>query len=277
MLRRDGDKSMLMAPLVYHGRTIGLLEVVDQKRTRHYTRQELRLCRAVAGQAAAALHNAKLFAEQRRSDEDIARLRTSLVTLRTTLPGLVRAGGGDRQRLLGELARAACAAIGAISCVASMGDDSAGAFGERRGERRRSARTGEPGRRARPVRRQRSRARRHAGGAARRGADRTARPPGRRRSRAGHRRRRQDARTRSGPRVSPVPSRARSRARASQVSTLERRGSLEPRPYACRSDLDSVACRSCSHARSSPNFAGLCAELPSFDCRRAIGSVAACT
>ena len=130
MLRRDGDKSMLMAPLVYHGRTIGLLEIVDQKRRRDYTRQELRLCRAVAGQAAAALHNAKLFAEQRRSDEDVARLRKSLITLRTTLPGLIRAGGGDRQRLLGELARAACTSTGAISCVASMGDDSAGAFGD---------------------------------------------------------------------------------------------------------------------------------------------------
>ena len=130
MLRRDGDKSMLMAPLVYHGRTIGLLEVVDQKRTRQFTRQELRLCRAVAGQAAAALHNAKLFAQQRRSDEDIARLRDSLVMLRAALPSLVQAAGADRQRLLGELARAACAAVDAISCVASLADDSAGAFGE---------------------------------------------------------------------------------------------------------------------------------------------------
>ena len=74
-LRREGDRSLLMVPLVVQGRSLGLLEVVDQKRSRQYSRQEFRLAEAIAGQAAVAIQNAKLFAERRRSDEDIAHLR----------------------------------------------------------------------------------------------------------------------------------------------------------------------------------------------------------
>ena len=48
-LRREGDRSLLMVPLVAQGDSIGLLEVVDQKRARQYSRQELRLAGAVAG------------------------------------------------------------------------------------------------------------------------------------------------------------------------------------------------------------------------------------
>lgn len=127
VLRRDGDRSLLMAPLVYQDRSIGLVEVVDQNRSRQYTRQQLRLCRAVAGQAAAALHNAKLFAERARSDHDIARLRSALRDLAGHVPSIAHADGA---RLLDELARAACSALGAISCVASVDGMSAGAFGE---------------------------------------------------------------------------------------------------------------------------------------------------
>ena len=127
VLRRDGDKSLLMAPLVYHDRVIGLVEIVDQKRSRHYSRQELRLCRAIAGQAAAALHNAKLFSAQARSDQDIS----SCASRFRSLTGQ-RAGGGIAAAgpaALGELARTICGALGAVSCVASCAGESAGAFG----------------------------------------------------------------------------------------------------------------------------------------------------
>lgn len=127
VLRRDGDRSLLMAPLVYQERSIGLVEVVDQKRSRKYSRQELRLCRAIAGQAAAALHNAKLFAERTRSDHDVTRLREALRRFTERIPAL--AGAGPDQAL-DELAHTACKALEAISCVASLGGASAGAFGE---------------------------------------------------------------------------------------------------------------------------------------------------
>jgi excisionase family DNA binding protein len=127
VLRREGDRSLLMVPLVVQGRSLGLLEVVDQKRSRQYSRQEFRLAEAIAGQAAVAIQNAKLFSERRRSDEDVANLRRALASLTAHVPEL---GEGHRKSdALGTVARALCEALGAISCVASMGGESAGAFG----------------------------------------------------------------------------------------------------------------------------------------------------
>ena len=126
-LRREGDRSLLMVPLIVQGDTIGILEVVDQKRSRQYSRQELRLAGAVAGQAAVAIKNAKLFAERRRSDEDVASLRSVLTDLTERMPGVSAAGCGPD--VLVAVAGAVCEAFGAISCVASVGGESAGATG----------------------------------------------------------------------------------------------------------------------------------------------------
>jgi excisionase family DNA binding protein len=126
-LRREGDRSLLMAPLVVQGRSIGLLEVVDQKRSREYSRQQLRLAGAIAGQAAVAIQNAKLFAERRRSEEDVAGLRRALARLTEHLPAI--AAGGSPADVLGAIAEAVCESLGAISCVTTAGGESAGAFG----------------------------------------------------------------------------------------------------------------------------------------------------
>jgi hypothetical protein len=126
-LRREGDRSLLMVPLIVQGDTIGIVEVVDQKRSRHYSRQELRLAGAIAGQAAVAIKNAKLFAERRRSDEDVASLRRVLTDLTARLPAASAAARSSG--VLGAVAGAVCEAFGAISCVASVGGESAGAFG----------------------------------------------------------------------------------------------------------------------------------------------------
>jgi excisionase family DNA binding protein len=126
-LRREGDRSLLMVPLVVQGDTIGVLEVVDQKMSRHFSRQELRLAGAIAGQAAVAIKNAKLFAERRRSDEDVSRLRRVLTDLTTRLPTVSAAG--KSAGVLAAVAAGVCEAFAAISCVASMGGESAGALG----------------------------------------------------------------------------------------------------------------------------------------------------
>ena len=96
-LRREGDRSLLMVPLVVQGRSLGLLEVVDQKRSRQYSRQELRLAEAIAGQAAVAIQNAKLFAERRRSDEDVASLREALASLTAHVPHARRGRAPQRR------------------------------------------------------------------------------------------------------------------------------------------------------------------------------------
>ena len=126
-LRREGDRSLLMVPLVVQGRSLGLLEVVDQKRSREYSRQQMRLAGAIAGQAAVAIQNAKLFAERRRSDEDVATLRGALARLTVHVPKLGE--GGRKTDLLATISEAVCDSLGAISCVASMGGETAGAFG----------------------------------------------------------------------------------------------------------------------------------------------------
>jgi len=129
VMRRDGDRSLLMAPLIHQGESVGLVEIVDQKRSRKYSRQELRLCDAITGQAAVALHNAALFAERRRGDHDIALLRDALVALTDRVPAMVAAP--DTEGVLQAVAAAVCSGLGAISCVASLSGVAAGAFGDR--------------------------------------------------------------------------------------------------------------------------------------------------
>jgi excisionase family DNA binding protein len=132
VMRRDGDRSLLMAPLIYRGESIGLVEVVDQKRSRQYSRQATRLCDAIAGQAAVALHNATLFAERRRSDRDIALLKATLEALTEQVPSVAAAEGVHGA--LHAVASAVCTGLSAISCVASLGGLTAGAFGGRETE-----------------------------------------------------------------------------------------------------------------------------------------------
>jgi excisionase family DNA binding protein len=124
-LRAGGDRSLLMLPLVYRGEAIGLLEASDARRARSYSRQELRLCQAVAGQAAVALHNTSLRAASRSGRDDLNRLCEAL---RAVAPALGAAlADTDEGALLERLARTACDALGAVSCVASTSHRSAGA------------------------------------------------------------------------------------------------------------------------------------------------------
>ena len=48
------------------------------------SRQEMRLAHAVAGQAAVAVHNAKVFAQLLRSDEDVVALRRAVESTTTS-------------------------------------------------------------------------------------------------------------------------------------------------------------------------------------------------
>ena len=112
-LRRTGDNSLLMVPLVFRGETIGLLEIIDYERPRKYTPRELRLCRAVAGQAAVALHNARVFAEARRAEADLALLRESLA--QTSTVRSIAETAGDDAATMRSVAQLASGALESIS------------------------------------------------------------------------------------------------------------------------------------------------------------------
>ena len=113
-----------MVPLVFRGESIGLVELMDHARERRYSRQELRICTAVAGQAAVALHNAQLFGQARTATHEIDRLCEQLDDAGDALTGLGEAG--DVAELLAAAARAACELLGASSCVVSARGLSAG-------------------------------------------------------------------------------------------------------------------------------------------------------
>ena len=81
IMRRDGDKCLLILPMVHQGQSIGLIEVLDHQRERKFSRQEMRLANAVAAQAAVALHNATVFAQLTRSDQDALALRHAIETI----------------------------------------------------------------------------------------------------------------------------------------------------------------------------------------------------
>ena len=86
----DGGRTLLMVPLIYKDSTIGLIEVVDRERRRRFTRQELRLARAIAGHASVALVHARQLEDSRReSSRELARAAAALAA---------RAAGCARRR-----------------------------------------------------------------------------------------------------------------------------------------------------------------------------------
>jgi hypothetical protein len=85
--------SNLMLPLVFRGRSIGLLEAVDWERERTYSRQEIRLVGALAGHAAVALHNAELY---RAADSVDAAMRGLHELMRNVSAQVLRASESSR-------------------------------------------------------------------------------------------------------------------------------------------------------------------------------------
>jgi excisionase family DNA binding protein len=115
LLRRLGDKSVLMVPLVLGGQTMGLLEAVDWERARRYSPQELRLVGALAGHAAVALRNVELYQGARESGAAGTGLEARLAAFAARLAAL-----GDLRAQAewpAVLAQLACDVFTARSCL----------------------------------------------------------------------------------------------------------------------------------------------------------------
>jgi len=123
IMRHYGDKTLLLIPLVYQDRSVGLLELLDHLRERRFTRQELRLARALAGLAATALQNATVFGRLTRGNCDAEDLRAALDRVTAGLPAI--AGAGSVDDVLREAAGLACRALEATGAVATWGAASA--------------------------------------------------------------------------------------------------------------------------------------------------------
>ena len=131
IMRHYGDKTLLLIPLVYQERSVGLLEVLDHVRERRFTRQELRLARALAGLAATALQNATAFALLTRDNCDAEDLRAALDRATRGLPAIAAAASVDD--VLRETAALACRTLGALSAVAAWGAASVEVSGDAAG------------------------------------------------------------------------------------------------------------------------------------------------
>ncbi len=125
-LRGWNIKTLLCVPLATSAGAIGLLEAIDRERERRFSRQEMRMARAIAASAAVALQSARLFARQQRADADARRFETAVVSVATRLGEVCGATAGDD--VLRAAADVVCAAFDASSAVAGWD----GADGERR-------------------------------------------------------------------------------------------------------------------------------------------------
>ena len=82
LLAQLGQKSLLMMPLLARDCVVGLLELYESRQSREFSADDLRLCQALANQAAVAINNARLYEQtderlRARVDELTALQRTS--------------------------------------------------------------------------------------------------------------------------------------------------------------------------------------------------------
>ncbi|MGG7380471.1 GAF domain-containing protein, partial [Escherichia coli] len=66
-----GVHTALVVPLVRQGRPLGYVELWESRQARVFSEAELRLAQTLAGNAAAALENAKHYAAARRHAEQM--------------------------------------------------------------------------------------------------------------------------------------------------------------------------------------------------------------
>ena len=110
-MRRVESTSLLMLPLAVGDKVVGLVELDTDEHERDFTAAEIRLCQALADQAAIAIENARLHGEtQRRLQEQIA-LREAGTVISSTL---------DLETVLSRIAEQTGRAVDATSAYISV-------------------------------------------------------------------------------------------------------------------------------------------------------------
>jgi signal transduction histidine kinase len=74
-------ESLLAVPLIAKGKVIGVLEVMNKRDQQAFTQEDMETLMAVAGQAAVAIQNARLFQQSDFISEMVHELRTPLMAL----------------------------------------------------------------------------------------------------------------------------------------------------------------------------------------------------
>jgi diguanylate cyclase (GGDEF)-like protein/PAS domain S-box-containing protein len=111
-MRETGAESLLMLPLSVAGRVIGLVEL-DDDHDRMFSADEIRLCQALADQAAIAIENARHYEQAQKRLKEQTALREAGAVLSSTL---------KINELLNHIIEQMCKAIDATSAYLSSFD-----------------------------------------------------------------------------------------------------------------------------------------------------------
>jgi diguanylate cyclase (GGDEF)-like protein len=80
-----GEKATLSVPLVYGDEVQGVLDLAESRYPRRFTADEMRLAQAIGNQAAVAIHNARLFGEATKRNQELATFLDVAETLSSTI------------------------------------------------------------------------------------------------------------------------------------------------------------------------------------------------
>jgi len=124
-MRHWNIKCLLMAPLANSGGSIGLLELIDRKRERRFSRQDLRMVRTLAAVASVALQNAWALAAVQRGGLEAEHYGAAVERMTVALGTVCNASTSSE--VLRATAAAACEALDYTVAIASWSDDSSNA------------------------------------------------------------------------------------------------------------------------------------------------------
>ncbi len=98
--------TLLLLPMVFQDRVIGLVEVMDDWAIRTFSEQEVTMGQLLANQAASAIENARLYAETRQQLAEQTALRNAIAVISSTL---------DSQVVLSRITEQMCQVLNATS------------------------------------------------------------------------------------------------------------------------------------------------------------------
>jgi PAS domain S-box-containing protein len=110
-MRLTQSATLVILPLVAHGKTVGLVELKGRERDRGGSDREIHLCQMLAGQAAVAIEQAQLYSATRQQLQRQITLRQASAAISSAL---------DLDTVLSQTARQMAQAVGATStCINS--------------------------------------------------------------------------------------------------------------------------------------------------------------
>jgi PAS domain S-box-containing protein len=106
-LRQTELKTLLMLPMVYQDRVVGLVQIMDGRAERNFAEEEIALAQLLANQAASAIENARLYNRARQEISERKRAEGALAEERSLLTQRVEERTAELSAANASLARAA--------------------------------------------------------------------------------------------------------------------------------------------------------------------------